>query len=75
MLKEFPLHLAERLPELGAPEDVHQEVSGGVDGESEVSQPGHLQDESRSILPADWGSSEDTIETQIVLAECYSGCP
>ena len=48
---ELPHCFPESLSKLSPPEDIDQEVGGGVDREGEVSQPGHSQDDGGGVLP------------------------
>ena len=54
--EQRPDKISKIFSELCPPEDVDQEVDGGVEGEGEVGQPGQPSDDGWSVLPAVWGT-------------------
>ena len=54
--EQRPDKISKIFSELCPPEDVDQEVDGGVEGEGEVGQPGQPSDDGWSVLPAVWGA-------------------
>ena len=54
--EQRPDKISKIFSELCPPEDVDQEVDGGVEGQGEVGQPGQPSDDGWSVLPAVWGT-------------------